>query len=108
MNIDNFTKNYKIFLNKPLYRYEQESILRKNLKNANPADELVIVMEELAELTQQISKKLRGEENKMHLLEEIADVDICLEQLKLLCGFTDKEIEAARSVKLHRLNTGNN
>lgn len=103
MNIENFINDYYIFSNIPFYAYEQERILRQNVQRNNTTEELVVIMEELAELSQQISKKIRGKEDKMHLLEEIADVYICLEELKILEHFTDEEIQIAKSVKLNRL-----
>lgn len=112
MNINNFINDYYAFSNRPFYAYEQERILRQNVQRNDTTEELVVIMEELAELSQQISKKIRGKEDKMHLLEEIADVYICLEELKMLNGFTEKEIEIAKSVKLNRiknkLNNGGN
>lgn len=103
MNIEDFISDYRTFSNKPFYAYEQEHILRQNIQRNDTVEELVIIMEELAELSQQVSKKIRGEVDRMHLLEEIADVYICLEELKMLNGFTEKEIEIAKSVKLNRI-----
>ena len=103
MNIENFINDYRTFSNKPFYAYEQERILRQNIQRNDTVEEIVIIMEELAELSQQVSKKIRGKEDKMHLLEEIADVYICLEELKMLNGFTEKEIEIAKTVKLNRI-----
>ena len=42
-----------------------------------------VCMEEMAELTKELSKNLRGQDNAAHIAEEIADVEIMLEQLKL-------------------------
>lgn len=64
---------------------------------------LVIVNEELAELQQQISKFLRGKEDHIGLVEEIADVLMGIEYLKLICDITDEEINKACNVKLDRL-----
>ena len=43
-------------------------------------------VEEMAELTKEIMKNLDGAANMAHLCEEIADVEIMLEQLKLMVG----------------------
>lgn len=103
MNIEDFISDYRTFANKPFYAYEQERILRQNIQRNDTVEELVIIMEELAELSQQVSKKIRGKVDRMHLLEEIADVYICLDELKMLNSFTEKEIEIAKSVKLNRI-----
>lgn len=44
--------------------------------------QLVVCMEELSELTQAISKEIRGKDDRNNLVEEMADVLICLEILK--------------------------
>ena len=46
--------------------------------------QLVMAMEEMSELTKELSKNLRGADNAKALAEEIADVEIMLEQLKVI------------------------
>jgi len=46
--------------------------------------QLNVAIEELSELQKEICKRRRGMENKEHLAEEIADVEIMLEQMKLM------------------------
>lgn len=46
--------------------------------------QLVMAMEEMSELTKELSKNLRGADNSKALAEEIADVEIMLEQLKVI------------------------
>lgn len=103
MNIGEFTKDFITFYGHPLDKQYLVDILEKNLQHNGKSTELVIIMEELAELTQQVSKKFRCEEDPMHLLEEVADVYICLEELKMIADIYDDEIEAAMSVKLDRI-----
>lgn len=53
----------------------------------------IVCMEECAELMQAISKKLRDPTSPNdHLAEEMADVIICLHQLKMMYGITDDAI----------------
>ena len=59
-----------------------------------------VCMEEMAELTKELSKNLRGQDNAAHIAEEIADVEIMLEQLKLMFSIRD-EVTQQRTVKLH-------
>lgn len=46
--------------------------------------QIIIAIEELSELQKELCKLLRHEPNGSHLMEEIADVEIVLEQLKLI------------------------
>lgn len=50
-------------------------------------------MEELSELSQAISKEIRGIGDRSNLVEEMADVIICLEILKQIFAVTNVEIE---------------
>lgn len=58
----------------------------------------LIAMEECAELQKAISKVIRyGDEDKDtydNLVEEMADVIICLEQLKVMYQITEDELQA--------------
>ncbi len=53
----------------------------------------VVCMEELAELTQQISKFIRGKGDKTHLTEEIADVYICLDMLQKMYNVDTEQLQ---------------
>ena len=56
-------------------------------------------IEECAELIQAINKKHRGREH--NIPEEIADVEICLEQLKMINNCAD-EVERYKTAKMER------
>jgi len=64
---------------------------------------MVIVMEELAELTQQLSKWVRGKKDILGITEEMADVTIMLEYIKKVCGISQEDINKIINVKLDRL-----
>lgn len=64
---------------------------------------LVIVMEELAELQKEVSKQLRGRGDKIALTEETADVLLSLMYLQNICGITTEEIHKAMNVKIKRM-----
>ncbi|ALU14518.1 hypothetical protein ACH52_1738 [Eubacterium limosum] len=49
-----------------------------------------IFIEESAELTKELLKERRGEDNLMAILEEMADVEISLDQMKLIYGSCEK------------------
>ncbi len=64
--------------------------------------QLVMAMEEMSELTKELSKSLRGTDNAEALAEEIADVEIMLEQLKII--FRNRAmVDRIRASKLVRL-----
>lgn len=64
--------------------------------------QLVVAMEEMSELTKELSKNIRGEKNVSAISEEIADVEIMLEQLKVIYG-NRAEVDRVRGEKLDRL-----
>ena len=59
-----------------------------------------VAIEEMAELTQAITHKHRGREH--NIPEEIADVEIMLEQLKIINNCAS-EVEKIRKAKVERL-----
>ena len=73
----------------------------------NNSDEIyVIPIEEMAELTQHLSKLIRGKEapNEIGVLEEIADVQICLDNLRMVLGIDDDTLKYAMDIKFERCN----
>lgn len=64
-----------------------ESILHYGKNNQS-----TVCMEECAELIQAISKAKRGKINRDNMIEEIADVLICIEMLKQMYMITDEKI----------------
>ena len=83
-------------------------ITRKSVDSINGSEErghhnLIIVMEELAELTQQTSKAARGRCDKIGLTEEMADVVLGLVYLQEICGVSTLDLYKAVNVKVDRL-----
>lgn len=54
--------------------------------------QVIIALEEMAELQKELTKFLRGKSNREHILEELADVQLMLWQLQKIFGFTETEI----------------
>lgn len=79
--------------------------INSNLVDGNPRGHrnLIIVMEELAELSQEVSKSLRNKADINALLEESADVVLCLKYIQEIFGITDDELNKAVSVKVERM-----
>ena len=87
-----------------LMRVLKESI-ESNLYDGNPRGymNLIIVMEELSELTKEISKYLRGKGNSYGILEELADVQLGIYYVQEICDIKDKDLHQAMNVKMNRL-----
>ena len=79
---------------------ERRRIIRNSIKNQPWKLKCTVAMEEFAELTQQISKQVRGYNDK--ILEEMADAYICLEFLKSIFDISPEELQKAIDVKLQR------
>lgn len=63
---------------------------------------LILAIEEMSELTKELSKYIRGRQNVGGICEEMADVEIMLEQLKIV--FRNRAaVDYHRSQKLQRL-----
>ena len=70
-----------------------KSIVSKSIKHYGEGIQSVVCMEELSELSQAISKEIRGIGDRSNLVEEMADVIICLEILKQIFAVTNVEVE---------------
>ena len=65
--------------------------------------QLGMCIEEMSELTKEICKSKRGKDNKEEIIEEMADVYIMLEQLKIIFSIEQYEIDDIARIKLLRL-----
>lgn len=81
------------------------ALIRYHL-DTNPDEIVVIPMEEMAELTQHLSKILRKKEpcdnSNLGLIEEMADVQLCLDNLKRHFNISDDDIAYAMDIKIKR------
>lgn len=83
---------------------ELQIIWRQSIDHYGRQMQSIVCMEECAELIQEISKKSRDPTSPNdHLAEEMADVVVCLNLLKLMYGITDKEIRDWAEAKTLRL-----
>ena len=64
---------------------------------------LIIAMEELSELTKEISKSLRDERDRLGLMEEIVDVEHVILTLCNVFNISDDELNKIRYVKTKRI-----
>jgi NTP pyrophosphatase (non-canonical NTP hydrolase) len=64
---------------------------------------LNVAIEELSELIKEICKNKRGRDNRKNIIEEMADCYIMLEQLAIIFGIKNYDINAFIDEKLARL-----
>lgn len=64
--------------------------------------QMKMLLEEMAELQKEICKAWRGKDNEVEIAEEVADVEIVLEQIKLIFGI-DTSVGVYRDAKIERL-----
>lgn len=84
-----------------LILYEEK--LKRSIELNGETKKKVIAMEECSELIQAVSKDIRGEYDHENMLEEMADVYICLEMLKIMNKITDRDIQGYVEYKIARL-----
>ena len=76
--------------------------LYKNLFERNKEKQLIVALEELSELQKEITKNLRKKSNIDNLIEEIADVQIIIEQLKYYFNIPEESVNEVMEYKLER------
>ncbi len=82
-----------------------EKIISESIQRYGKNNQSTVCMEECAELIQAISKAKRGKIDRDNMIEEIADVLICIEMLKQMYMISDEKInkwiekKQAREVK---------
>lgn len=81
---------------------ERRRIIQNSIKKYPWKLKCTIAMEEFAELQQQVSKQIRGYGDYIGLLEEIADVYICLNFLESIFSVKPEDVRKAIDVKLQR------
>lgn len=88
----------------------ETEIYKQVLKHWGPEEQAVVWLEELAELQQEICKLLRGavfenptKHNLAAVIEEIADVEVILTELKLALGIPEATVNEQKRYKLERL-----
>lgn len=63
----------------------------------------LMAIEEMSELTKEICKDFRGKLNREHLIEEMTDVLITMDQMMIMYEISVNEIKQMREGKLERL-----
>lgn len=76
--------------------------LYTKLLNLYGDKQIIIAIEELSELQKELCKSLRNNYNYGNIVEEIADVEIMLEQMKIYFEINEDEIEEMKEIKTKR------
>lgn len=80
----------------------ETEVLQRALDTYGSALQIAMVFEEMSELQKELCKYLRGKCSPASIAEEIADVEIMLEQMKMLFCCTD-DVSNERRRKVERL-----
>lgn len=75
---------------------EREQVYRKACSVYGEDSQIVVAIEELSELQKELCKVLRGKINVDNLAEELADVEIMTEQMRIMF-FGNSEIDSYES-----------
>lgn len=84
---------------------DMEIICQEAVNHFGSESRIMLAIEEMAELQKELCKHSRGKDNYYNIAEEIADVQIMLEQLLILfdCRETVKEWQYAKLMCLKEL-----
>lgn len=80
----------------------ESEVLQRALDTYGSLPQIVMVFEEMSELQKELCELLRGKYSPANIAEEIADVEIMLEQMKMLFCCTD-DVRNERRRKVERL-----
>ena len=79
----------------------REEIYKELIQRYGEA-QIVVAVEEVSELQKELCKYLRKKGNKHNLAEEMADVEIMLEQMKMYFHIENESIEQIKEQKIER------
>lgn len=80
----------------------KQEILQQAINTYGDQAQEMMLLEEMSELQKEICKFWRGRDNRNQIAEEIADVEIMLEQMKMIFQ-CDDAVKLYRIQKLKRL-----
>ena len=78
------------------------SVFQRAIATWGEDAQMKMVLEEMSELQKEICKLWRGKDNRDAIAEEVADVEIMLDQLELMLDI-QYQVEQYRQKKLRRL-----
>ena len=78
------------------------NVLNQAIRKWGPDMQQAVAIEEMSELTKELCKYKRGAQNFKQIAEEIADVEIMMEQLKIMFD-CHRQVEVYKEDKIKRL-----
>lgn len=78
-------------------------VLKEVINKNGKVYQMIIAMEEMSELTKELSKCIRGANNRDQIIEEVADVYIMLMQIEMIHNISKTELFNMMNTKLDRL-----
>lgn len=81
----------------------QNELFKKAIDTNGETMQMIVAIEEMAELTKELSKHVRGENNKEAIIEELADVHIMLEQIMIMLDINLAELAEMINKKAFKL-----
>ena len=80
----------------------QEVVYRKAMGVFGKMNQITKAIEEMSGLQKELCKVLIGEMDLLNIIEEIADVEIMIDQLRMIFN-SDRDIEKVKAMKIERL-----
>lgn len=84
-------------------RNDRRTLYKDAINTFGREKQVIVAIEELSELQKELCKSLRHIGDADNLQEEIADVEIMLEQLRIIYDLSEIEINHWKETKLNRL-----
>lgn len=82
---------------------EKEQLYKKAIEKWGKELQITLAIEEMSELQKELCKYLRGDRNRSAILEEITDVEIMIEQIKIILNVDELNIKELKEYKINRL-----
>lgn len=82
---------------------DREAIYCRAIAHYGAERQIIKAIEEIGELLEEIARYKGGAANQWELMDEIADVTIMLEQMRLIAEIDPAELESRIAYKLGRL-----
>lgn len=82
---------------------DQKAIYLAAIDTFGVQNQWTVAAEEMTELAKEVCKFKRGRGNRKDLIFEVADVEIMIDQLKIIHNITDEELKIAKRKKTNRL-----
>lgn len=75
---------------------DRQLIYAKAINRLGAQSQIDIAIEEMSELTKELLKQRRNGGNVMNIMSELADVEVCCEQLRMIFGI-DEAVEIRKN-----------